>query len=38
MSWHATAFHEAGLTVGGRDNGLPGERDYHPGYYPRVCI
>ena len=26
-------FHAAGLAAGGRDNGVPGERDYHPGYY-----
>ncbi|MET3663500.1 VOC family protein [Caulobacter sp. 1776] len=26
-------FHEAGLAAGGRDNGAPGERPYHPGYY-----
>jgi catechol 2,3-dioxygenase-like lactoylglutathione lyase family enzyme len=26
-------FHEAGLAAGGRDNGRPGPRDYHPGYY-----
>ena len=26
-------FHAAGLSAGGRDNGPPGERDYHPGYY-----
>ena len=26
-------FHEAGLAAGGRDNGAPGERQYHPGYY-----
>lgn len=26
-------FHEAGLEAGGRDNGAPGERSYHPGYY-----
>ena len=26
-------FHEAALTAGGRDNGGPGERSYHPGYY-----
>jgi catechol 2,3-dioxygenase-like lactoylglutathione lyase family enzyme len=26
-------FHQAGLAAGGRDNGPPGERDYHPGYY-----
>ena len=27
------AFHRAALAAGGRDNGAPGERDYHPGYY-----
>ena len=27
------AFHKAALAAGGRDNGAPGERDYHPGYY-----
>lgn len=26
-------FHEAGLAAGGKDNGGPGERSYHPGYY-----
>jgi catechol 2,3-dioxygenase-like lactoylglutathione lyase family enzyme len=26
-------FHAAALAAGGRDNGKPGERDYHPGYY-----
>lgn len=26
-------FHAAGLAAGGGDNGGPGERDYHPGYY-----
>ena len=26
-------FHAAVLAAGGRDNGAPGERDYHPGYY-----
>jgi catechol 2,3-dioxygenase-like lactoylglutathione lyase family enzyme len=26
-------FHEAGLAAGGIDNGHPGPRDYHPGYY-----
>jgi catechol 2,3-dioxygenase-like lactoylglutathione lyase family enzyme len=26
-------FHAAGLAAGGRDNGVPGERHYHPGYY-----
>ena len=27
------AFHRAALAAGGRDNGKPGEREYHPGYY-----
>jgi len=27
------AFHRAALAAGGRDNGAPGERHYHPGYY-----
>ena len=26
-------FHEAALAAGGTDNGAPGERPYHPGYY-----
>jgi catechol 2,3-dioxygenase-like lactoylglutathione lyase family enzyme len=31
-------FHEAGLEAGGRDNGAPGERDYHPGYYAAFLL
>jgi len=27
------AFHKAVLAQGGKDNGAPGERPYHPGYY-----
>lgn len=27
------AMYQAGLAAGGRDNGPPGERHYHPGYY-----
>jgi catechol 2,3-dioxygenase-like lactoylglutathione lyase family enzyme len=27
------AFYKAALAAGGRDNGRPGERHYHPGYY-----
>ena len=27
------AFHKAALAAGGRDNGGPGERAYHPGYF-----
>lgn len=26
-------FHAAAIAAGGRDNGKPGERPYHPGYY-----
>jgi catechol 2,3-dioxygenase-like lactoylglutathione lyase family enzyme len=26
-------FHQAALSSGGTDNGEPGEREYHPGYY-----
>lgn len=26
-------FHKAALGAGGQDNGKPGERPYHPGYY-----
>jgi catechol 2,3-dioxygenase-like lactoylglutathione lyase family enzyme len=26
-------FHQAALAAGGTDNGGPGERHYHPGYY-----
>lgn len=32
------AFHAAGLAAGGRDNGAPGERPYHPGYYAAFLI
>jgi len=27
------AFYEAAIGAGGSDNGAPGEREYHPGYY-----
>jgi catechol 2,3-dioxygenase-like lactoylglutathione lyase family enzyme len=27
------AFYRAAMAAGGRDNGAPGERRYHPGYY-----
>lgn len=27
------AIYDAALAAGGRDNGAPGERPYHPGYY-----
>src|SRR3954467_12958324 len=32
------AFHRAGLEAGGRDNGAPGERKYHPGYYAAFLL
>jgi lactoylglutathione lyase len=31
-------FHQAALAAGGRDNGAPGERPYHPGYYAAFVI
>lgn len=31
-------FHNAGLDAGGKDNGAPGERDYHPGYYAAFLL
>jgi catechol 2,3-dioxygenase-like lactoylglutathione lyase family enzyme len=31
-------FHAAVLAAGGRDNGAPGERDYHPGYYAAFAL
>lgn len=32
------AFHRAALAHGGRDNGAPGKRDYHPGYYAAFAL
>jgi len=31
-------FHAAVLAAGGRDNGAPGERSYHPGYYAAFAL
>jgi catechol 2,3-dioxygenase-like lactoylglutathione lyase family enzyme len=31
-------FHGAALAAGGRDNGGPGERHYHPGYYAAYAL
>jgi catechol 2,3-dioxygenase-like lactoylglutathione lyase family enzyme len=31
-------FHEAALAAGGRDNGAPAERSYHPGYYAAYAL
>ena len=32
------AFHRAGLAAGGTDNGAPGERPYHLGYYAAFLL
>ena len=32
------AFYRAALANGGRDNGAPGERSYHPGYYATFVL
>ena len=31
-------FHKAGLSNGGVDNGAPGERPYHPGYFAAFLL
>ena len=31
-------FYQAALAAGGKDNGAPGERSYHPGYYGAFVI
>ena len=33
-----TRAHAAGLQAGGRDNGAPGLRDYHPGYFAAFLL
>ncbi|MFZ5526274.1 MAG: VOC family protein [Pseudomonadota bacterium] len=32
------AFYEAALAHGGKDNGAPGPRPYHPGYYAAFVL
>ena len=32
------AFYKAGLVHGGKDNGAPGMRPYHPGYYAAFLL
>ena len=32
------AFYQAALANGGTDNGAPGERPYHPGYYAAFVL
>lgn len=31
-------FYEVGLAAGGKDNGKPGDRPYHPGYYAAFLL
>jgi len=31
-------FHASAVAAGGRDNGPPGERPYHPGYYASFVL
>jgi catechol 2,3-dioxygenase-like lactoylglutathione lyase family enzyme len=31
-------FYKTGLDAGGKDNGSPGERSYHPGYYAAFLL
>lgn len=31
-------FYKAALAHGGKDNGAPGERVYHPGYYAAFVL
>jgi lactoylglutathione lyase len=31
-------FHQSALAAGGRDNGPPGERPYHPGYFAAFVL
>jgi catechol 2,3-dioxygenase-like lactoylglutathione lyase family enzyme len=31
-------FHRDSIAAGGRDNGAPGERRYHPGYYAAFVL
>lgn len=31
-------FHEAALAAGGKDNGPPGDRPYHPGYFAAFAL
>jgi catechol 2,3-dioxygenase-like lactoylglutathione lyase family enzyme len=35
---HVARVHAAMLGAGGRDNGQPGERHYHPGYYAAYAL
>lgn len=32
------AFYKTALAAGGRDNGAPGERHFHPGYYAAFVL
>lgn len=32
------AFHKAAIAAGGKDNGAPGNRPYHPGYFAAFVL
>ena len=44
LAWRAQsraqvdAFYKAAMAAGGKDNGAPGLRDYHPGYYSAFVL
>ena len=35
---HVEHVYQAGLVAGGRDNGKPGDRHYHPGYFAAFLL
>ncbi|HKY38244.1 MAG TPA: VOC family protein [Polyangiaceae bacterium] len=35
---HVRACYEAGIAAGGKDNGTPGPRPYHPGYFAAFLL
>jgi catechol 2,3-dioxygenase-like lactoylglutathione lyase family enzyme len=37
-NWFVDEFHRAAMGAGYRDNGAPGERDYHSGYYAAFVL
>jgi catechol 2,3-dioxygenase-like lactoylglutathione lyase family enzyme len=37
-NWFVDEFHRAAVETGYRDNGPPGEREYHAGYYAAFVL
>jgi catechol 2,3-dioxygenase-like lactoylglutathione lyase family enzyme len=37
-NWFVDEFHRAGVEAGYRDNGAPGQREYHAGYYAAFLL